>query len=243
MYKTISRLIFALAVFTMAACDDGAVDETIDYQQAGRNVNLRAQLTGLDTWPSSHYVALAAFNDESEYALSARRITSVGEDGTLDMTLSGISDEATRVEVCVLNTLRQRVATFATLDEDAMKSTAETIPFEAGTLNVSMLSAVQTSIFNTTCIGCHSDNSRSGVPSAGLWLTEGKSHDALVGQPSKKVEGSNLVEPGDPEASVLYNLLTVEGYGTGWYYKHANEVVDSRRLTLVREWILAGAKE
>ena len=236
MCKTITSLIFVLA-FTVVACDDGPVDEAATFSQEGRNVKLTANVTGLDTWPPSFYVALAAFNDESDYAITSRRITE--GDGTISTSLSGIGDEATRVELCVLNTLRQRVATFATLEGEALHSAADTIPFEAGTLSISMLAAVQGNVFNTTCIGCHGSN---GGAAAGLFLTEGKSHAALISQASKKVEDGTLTIPGNAAQSVLYQVLTTD-LSKGWHYDHTTEVTDTRRQKLILEWINAGAKE
>lgn len=237
MYKIIPLLIFALAFAMLAACDDGPVDETVTYNQEGRNVRLTVTATGLDTWPQSLYVALAAFNDESDYAITSRRITET--DGTFSVSLTGISDEATRVELCVLNTLRQRVTTFATIEGKALQSGRDTIPFNAGTLNLSMFSAVQTNVFNTTCIGCHGGN---GGAAAGLFLTEGKSYSALVGKASKKVSGGTLTIPGDASQSVLYQVLTTD-LSKGWHYDHTAEVIDTRRQFLIREWINSGAKE
>lgn len=238
MHKTITSLIFALASALLAAsCDDGPVDETAAYSQEGHSVRLTATLSGLQTWDGSLYVALAAFNDESDYAITSRRIS--GTNGTVDVTLSGITEEATRVELCVLNNLRQRVATFATLEGDALLSGEETTLFDAGTLSVSMLSAVQTSVFNTTCTGCHGGN---GGAAAGLFLTDGRSHEALVGKPSKKVADGTLVKAGDAEGSVLYQTLTT-ALSKGWHYDHTAEVIDQRRRSLIQAWIDGGAEE
>ncbi|MBR1838414.1 MAG: hypothetical protein IJ786_02540 [Bacteroidaceae bacterium] len=237
MYKTISSFIFALAIVCVASCDDGPVDETIVFNQDGRNVRLTAQVTGLDTWPTTLYIALAAFNNESEYAITSRRITEAN--GNLQVTLTGISEEATSIELCVLNTLRQRVATFAKIEGTALLTEVDTIPFDLGTVNLSMFEAIQTSIFNTTCIGCHGAGNGAA---AGLYLTEGKSHEALVNQASKKVDGSFIVKPNDIEQSVLYQVLTTD-VSKGWNYDHTGEVLDSRRQRLVMEWIRGGAKE
>lgn len=237
MYKTILCLIFALAFGLLATCDDGPVDETVAYGQEGRTVNFTATLTGLETWKGTLYVALAAFSDESDYALTSRRIT--GSDGIISLTLSGITEEATRVELCVLNNLRQRVATFATLEGGALQANTDAIPFDAGVLRVSMLEAVQASVFNTTCIGCHGAGNGAA---AGLYLTAGKSLEALVNKPSKKVESGTLVKAGDAQGSVLHQVLTTS-LSKGWHYDHTGEVIEARRRDLIQTWINSGAEE
>ncbi|MBP3228419.1 MAG: hypothetical protein J6M53_06540 [Bacteroidaceae bacterium] len=236
--KLLGLLLLAPAALWLTACDDGPVDESVSFTQQGRNVRLAATLTGTDTWPDGYKLALAAFDSESDYALTARTLTAIPADGKVSVALTGIPDEAVTVELCVLNNLRQRIATFASLEGADLLTGQDTIPFAAGDVRMSMFEAVQREVFNTTCVGCHGAGDGAA---AGLYLTEGRSHDALVGQPSKKVDGAQLVVPGDPDASVLYGLIATEGYcDDTWHYRHINEINNTRLHTLVRDWIEQG---
>lgn len=232
-----SCAVLVLTMGILVGCDDGAVDETVSFSQEGRTVKLTASVTGLETWPTSLYVALAAFDQESNYAITSRRITS--GDGSLSLVLTGISDEATSVELCVLNNLRQRVATFAKIEGQQLQTETDTIPFNAGDISLSMLSAIQTAVFNTTCIGCHGEN---GSAAAGLFLTEGRSHESLVGKTSRRVAEKMLVQPYNGEESVLYEVLTTD-LSKGWHYDHTGEILDQNRRQLILEWINNGAQD
>ena len=91
----------------------------------------------------------------------------------------------------------------------------------------------------TTCAHCHGGSSSAA---ANLYLTEGKSYEALVNRPSKKVDGMLLVKPGSAQESVLHTLLNTTISST-WGYDHSKEIVSSPILTLIDDWINNGAQE
>jgi hypothetical protein len=138
------------------------------------------------------------------------------------------------VALCVINRLRQRVATFEEMD-----FTQQTATLQVGTLNVSMYGCIQQTVFNTTCAHCHGGSSYAA---AGLNLTEGNSYQCLVNHASKKVEGETLVVPGNAEGSVLTRVLG-STLTADWGYDHSKEVLDSNVLSLIDSWINAGAEE
>ena len=113
---------------------------------------------------------------------------------------------------------------------------------DVGTVNISMFNAIQQNYFNTTCANCHGASNRAA---AGLYLTEGKSYQALVDADSKKVEGKKLVEPNNAANSVLHMVLNqqkVEGISMD----HRDLVSEKNELTilpLIDSWINNGAKE
>lgn len=231
-----------LLAFTVASCDEGRIEEQSKSNDSGRTVNITAQLTGVDSWPeSSYYVALAGFNDTSNYAVILKQVAAPSEEGgTVSMSLSNISDEVTHVELCVVTRLRQHVMALYTIDEDELKASDE-ITVNVGSLNVGMFNTIQQNVFNTTCANCHGASTHAA---AGLYLTEGRSYAAIVNQSSTKVEGGKIVEPYNSNGSVLYRTLSssLSSEG-GWGYNHASEVTDSNVLGIIRSWIDNGAEE
>jgi hypothetical protein len=128
---------------------------------------------------------------------------------------------------------------FYTIDESKLTSSNE-IEVDAGTLNVGMYNTIQERIFSATCANCHGAATSAA---AGLYLTAGKSHDAIVNVPSKKLPDMNIVEPGDAAKSALYQAISTDVTITDeWRYNHTAEVVDDGLLALIRQWITHGAK-
>lgn len=233
MKKTFAFLII-IFTFVCASCDDGRIyEENVSLPEEGRVVKLTGLLSGAGNWSSGYTVVIAGFNDESDYAVIAKAVPAAD---TREVVLSGISEEVTKLELCVISRLRKRVVTFRTFD---CPVTADTIRVEAGTLNVGMYAAIQDRLFNTTCANCHGASTQAA---AGLFLTEGKSHAALVGQPSLKVPGELLVEPGKASRSVLYQALFTD-LSAGWNYDHTKEVLSSEMEDVLEDWIDDGAKE
>lgn len=228
---------------SLNACDDGRLyEEEIPISTEGRTVNLKARLTGIKTWPqSSFYVAIAGFNNESDYALISKTVPAPSvEGGEVTITLSGIKEEVTSVELCVISRLRQRVLSYYTVSAAELTSGNE-INVDAGTLNVGMFPTIQERVFNTTCVNCHGAATSAA---AGLYLTEGRSHAAMVGVPSKKIEGMNIVEPGKASESALYQAIATDiSIEKSWRYNHTAEVVNDDMLALIRTWINQGAEE
>lgn len=243
MKKYFYILISACLFLSLSACDDGRLyEEEIPISTEGRTVNLKARLTGIKTWPqSSFYVAIAGFNNESDYALISKTVPAPSvEGGEVTITLSGIKEEVTSVELCVISRLRQRVLSYYTISS-AELATGNEINVDAGTLNVGMFPTIQERVFNTTCVNCHGAATSAA---AGLYLTEGRSHAAMVGVPSKKIEGLNIVEPSKANESVLYQALATDiSIEKSWRYNHTAEVVNDDMLALIRTWINQGAEE
>jgi len=226
----------------LAACDDGPISEATYTVTEGKNVKLEGVISGIDEWSDGFSVNLAGFvSTDDSYATIAKIVpVSSSDDNHVSMYLKAIPAEVTTVRLCVLNSLRQHVATFAEIDiSDA--STRDTVQFEVGTVNASLFSAIQKSYFTTTCAACHGATGRAA---AGLFLTEEKSYDALVGQPSKKVEGQQIVQPGSAEQSVLYQALTTE-LTQNWREYHrdlVSEYFEQNIIPVLKKWIDGGAK-
>ena len=156
----------------------------------------------------------------------------------MSIVLSGINANVNNVQLCVLDRLRRHVMTF---QEMTLQQTRDTMYMEVGTVDVSMFNAIQQSYFNTTCANCHGASNRVA---AGLYLIEGRSYDALVGKPSTKVEGINMVDPGHAENSLLHQILhedVVEGISMT-HRDLVSEKNEQSILPLIDSWINHGAK-
>lgn len=230
-------------IITLQGCDEGRLyEDEIPISPEGRTVTLTAQLTGLATWPDpSMYVVLAGFNDDSEYALINKSVPVPQNEGDeVTVQLSGIKENVTRVELCVINRLRRHILAFYTIDEATLTASNE-IEVNVGTLNVGMFNTVQERVFNATCVNCHGAATSAA---AGLYLTAGRSYESMVNKPSTKLPEMNIVEPGDAANSALYQALSTDVSITDeWHYNHTAEVVDEGILALIRQWITHGAKE
>jgi len=109
-------------------------------------------------------------------------------------------------------------------------------------------SSIQREIFNTTdssgrlfCIGCHTDSGRT--PAGGLVLLEGRSYQALVGQPSRFKAGAIFVVPGDPNASYLVQKLESAADMVGTRMpRGSGPYLTSGQMQIIRRWIELGAK-
>lgn len=227
-----------LAAFLLCACDDGRIEEKEVTFKEGRTVNLKGTLHGVSSWTgSSYYLAFAGFDNEDQYAIISKIITSTGDNDQVEITLSGIDEEVTQVELCVLNRLRQRVMTFQQMD---ITEARNAIDFEVGEQDVSGFDAIQYALFDQSCTACHGGSGRSA---AGLDLTAGKSYAALINKPSTKITGLNLVTPGDAGNSVLSQVLNSDVSAT-WRQNHADMLNKDRTANLldfINQWINDGA--
>lgn len=107
------------------------------------------------------------------------------------------------------------------------------------------------------CVGCHGGTVQSvpdpctlPVVEAGKLLdfTAGQGYASIVDKPSQQVPGMDLVEPGDPDQSYLVHK--VEGThtgpgvgGCGGQMPLGGGSLDAWEITLIRDWITAGAPE
>lgn len=220
------------------SCDDGSIPEVdITPQDNGYVAKLTGHITGIKRWSNQYTVVLAGFADDSDYATVQKNLPS--NDGDISVTLANIPTDTKRVELCVTNSLRKHVVTLASIN--IAEAAGDTIRLNVGQLDASQFAAIQQHVFSTTCANCHG---ASTFAAAGLYLTEGKSYEYLINSESSKESGMMRVQPGDAEHSILYKALTTDISTEGkWRYDHTSEVVNENMLTLIGNWINAGALE
>lgn len=212
-----------------ASCDDGRLyEEQTAISETGRVVKLTGQLSGINNWAEGYDVVVAGFAKGNEFAIITKDVqTSAG--GQVVTIMSGIPDDVTEVELCVTNRLRKRILTFCQAD----LSNTDTIRLETGTMDVGMYATIQEQLFNTTCVSCHGASTFAG---GGLYLTDEKSYDALMGKPSQLQEGMMLVKSGDAESSILFQAIDSD-ISSAWRQDHSNMVMSSTMKGVVRDWI------
>ena len=224
-----------LALLALAAsCDDGRLyADRLILPEEGRVVRLTATLDGLETWADGYSVVLAGFGEGSDYAVIAKSVQAA-DDGTVDITMSGVAEEVTTLEVCAINRIRKRVATYYELDCSTLAD--DTLRIDAGRLDVGMFATIQQDIFDRTCTGCHGE---------GRWLdlSAGASHATLVGQPSTVFEGRTRVLPGHAAESVLYTILTTDESANLATDHRTQFTLSDEQFALIEDWIDGGAGE
>lgn len=224
----------ACLMVAIASCDDGRLyEKPIILPEEGRVMKLTGNLSGVGEWANGYSVVVAGFTDDSEYAVISKSVTT-SADGRTEVVLSGIKEDVQRVELCVINRLRKRILTLRSADLSASE-TSDTIRMEVEAMNVGMYAAIQEQLFNTTCTSCHG---ASTFAAKGLYLTEGKSYDALMNVPSAIRPDSMLVNPGHATTSVLYQVIANDLDAT--LSRPHHEMISTQEvnwLTLVRDWI------
>lgn len=236
----IRHLVLASALgFVLSACDDGSIPETTETaEHTGYTVKMTGTITGIDTWNSNYSLVLAAFSDDSEYAVAQQKVPTTAADG-VNMTIYDVDGSATTLELCVTDILRRRVVTLKSVDITVAPNPRDTVRLELGTINGSMLSAIQAGVFDNTCAQCHGGSTSAA---ADLHLTSGNSYANLVNVPSTMVANGVRVIPGDAENSVLQQVVN-PGNAAGLSFSHEGMITDDEQLDLIDEWINGGAKE
>ena len=240
--KKYRKLLVALSFSAaLVSCDDGRIYPETVVSSEGKTVILEGVLDGLDSWTSSYRVSIAGFEGADDEYADVSKVISASDvvNGEVNVELSGIKENVTLVRLCILDRLRKHIVTFSEVD---VSKATEVVKMDVGTINISMFNAIQQAFFNTTCANCHGASNRAA---AGLYLTEGKSYEALVDVDSKKVEGKKLVETNNANNSVLHMVLNqqkVEGISMD----HRDLVSEKNEMTilpLIDSWINNGAKE
>lgn len=98
-------------------------------------------------------------------------------------------------------------------------------------------SSIQTNLFSTICVACHSGSN----PPQGLSLEADQSYGLLVDVPSSEVPTLDRVEPGDPDNSYIIHKL--EGTAAVGLRMPASgpPYLTAAQIAVIRQWISDGA--
>ena len=228
-----------MTVMLCTACDDGRIypEEAQLTSREGWTAKVVGTISRQDTWAAGYEVVVAAFNTESNYALITKNIPNEVQNVT--MTMNAIPNEATTVEICVIDRLRQRVATLKQMEIDHSADPRDTITLDAGAMDAGMLATIQDNVLTPRCATCHG---LSSTAASGINLTKGNTHAAIVGTPSKRMPDKHIVEPEQSEESVLRMMLNTD-ISASWGYDHGNADISDLWKEIITKWIDNGAKE
>lgn len=98
------------------------------------------------------------------------------------------------------------------------------------------LASIQALVFDPQCVSHHGDRN----PHAGLNLSAGVSHAALVNVPSTQT-ALDLVEPGDADNSYLVHKLEGRMGIVGDPMPPRGDPLGADEIAAIRDWINAGA--
>lgn len=244
MNKSILSLLSLSLLFLLASCDDGPIHNETSATTGGKVVKVEGTVTGLTTWSERYDVSVAGFtsdaaNETMPYA-NISKVMTVDENGHASIVLSNIGSSVTDIEICALNRLRQRIVTFTSMDI-SNEPAGDTIRFDIGTIDASMLAGIQTGIFNASCTACHGANGRAA---ANLNLTAGNSYASLVNHASTQLPDLMRVKPGSADSSVVWQVIYGDA-SASWPMNHADMLNKDRAsglLLMLQDWINNGAR-
>ena len=236
--KIVCTFAVIFSALSFCACDDGRIYDEGNYDSEGFTVRMTGTLTGIGTWPDNYTIAVAGFKSGTGYRVIAKDISPSYDGHEVSVDMSGVNGEVQTIELCALNRFGERVATFYSQSTEGVR---DELVIRLGDIDVSAFAAIQKTLLDNSCIGCHG----AGGAGIGLDLRAGHSFDALVGKPSKKVEGKKLIEPGNAGESVFSQVIQTQ-VSANWKMNHS-DMLNKERTALLREfidrWIDAGAKK
>ena len=241
--RNIATLLFPAAICAMVgSCDDGHINDPVRATDAETfTVKIAGNFTGQDTWTGRTSVAAACFNEESPYSLTQAPLPASMDDNEQTVTLTNVPTDTKTIEIAVVNSLRERIATIYSYSIPADQSTDDTIRLDIGSLDVGMYQTINQVVFQgNSCSRCHGGAS----PAANLDLTPQQAYASLVNVKAEKDPQQTRILPGNAEGSYLYKVIT-EGDANVSYSHPAlftNEAY-SNFLNIIRDWINNGAKK
>ena len=118
MKKYILFFFLPVLLIGLHACDEGRIYENaVVATGEGRTVKMTGRISGVDKWSGDYSVVVAGFDDESDYAIVSKVVpASESDNDEIQLTMSGITDEVTTVELCVINKLRKRIVSLVAME-------------------------------------------------------------------------------------------------------------------------------
>ncbi|MBR2260906.1 MAG: hypothetical protein IJ916_04305 [Paludibacteraceae bacterium] len=231
--RTLKRIIImTLSVLLLTSCDSGDIYENFNSEAEGLSCTATVSFINTSTWPVDYQIVLAAFN-QNDYPLITKGISKPAVGDTIQLSLNGIPENCTEISIALLNKSKRLVNQFFTHVITNEEREKNLIQLTATDLNLLDYSRIQHQFFSN-CINCHGASEKAA---AGLFLTDGKSYDAIVNKTSSKDSTAKIVLPGFPEKSFIIRVL--EGKAENLHYDHTNVSFNSETedIELLKAWI------
>lgn len=163
-------ILYGFLLLFLSGCDSGDIyDREISVEKTGKTVKLTAVVSGIGDDEVDYNVALAAFSDDSKYAITQKVISENSEnEQPISLVLDNLSNRINTVELVLTNTLRKRILTLVSINIEDFVTKGDTIYMDLGTIRLDRVGCIQQGVFNVACVQCHGANGRSA---AGLDLT------------------------------------------------------------------------
>lgn len=232
--KNIIVSILSLSTLLLTGCDDGKI-----YPEEVKTHDLFANLTvtlkGKEAWPQKDLIVLAAFGDDKTIPVSTTVIpepTASNNTASVKLGLTG-NEKTISVSIVTKGTTRQVLYNFYTYP---IEEFSKEIDLPVKEIDLASFGRVQKQIFNDNCVACHGGSTHAA---AGLFLTEGKSFDAIVNvRANLSAEGKMIVKPSEPNASFISDILSKDIVN----YNHSDIFASiPEYITLMKTWISEGA--
>lgn len=234
MEKRFVSALLLTVVILLTGCDEGKIypEETTTHTMFAR---LDVTLKGKEAWPQKDLIVLAAFSDDNSLPVATTVIpepTASSNTASVSLGLTG-SEKMLAVSIVTKGTTRQVLYNFYTYP---ITEFSEEITLPVKEIDLASFDRVQKLIFDANCVACHGG---STTAAAGLYLTEGKSYDAIVERAaSLSGEGKMIVCPEKPDESFIMDILQSDIVR----YNHSDIFASTPEfITLMKTWITEGA--
>lgn len=234
MTREFNHILFAtLSAILFAGCDSGDIIEKSEEEAGGLSCSASVDFKNTSTWPVDYQIVLAAFDASGEYPQMSKGISKPMAGDTIQLSMVGIPESAQEIAIVLLNKSRKRVANFVTHKISEEERANNIISLGAATIDLLSYDRIQNQFFSN-CINCHGASEKAA---AGLFLTEGKSYDAIVNVTSSKDPSRKIVAPGLADESFIIHAL--EGRTDLIHYDHTNVSFNSETedIALLKSWI------
>lgn len=224
--------IFFVLAFLSIRCDSGDIQESTEIEVDGTTCKGIVTFNNTNTWPIDYQIVIAAFGKD-DYPLMSKGISKPSVGDSIVLTMEGIPEKTEEIAIALLNKSRKRVTSFHShlISKDERRNNI----IQLGSIHVDLLNydRIQHQIFSN-CTNCHGASEKAAC---GLFLTEGKSYDAIVNVPSTKDDQYKIVSPGLSDESFILHVL--RGETEKVHYDHTNVSFNSETedINLLKTWI------